>query len=154
LILTPHFDLSEFACKDGTPVPGVLVPTCTRLAFQLENVRPPDGLEVVSGYRSLAWNTKVGGAKESRHMRAEAADVRPVVRVAGVRVPWALVPNKRARIAALLGDVNRAVADGRAEFGGIGIYAGKWLHLDIRERPADGHIARWEGTGIGAEVTG
>lgn len=119
---------------------------------QLEVVRPPDGLEIVSGYRTPSWNREKGGAKASRHLLADAADVRPIVRVAGVRVPWALVPDKAARIDALHADVMRAVTSGRAYFGGIGWYPSKWLHLDIRPRPADNHIATWIGARVGDEV--
>ncbi len=150
--LTGHFTFEEFASHDGVPVPVELQANTYRLAVQLEAIRPPDGLEIVSGYRSPAHNAKVGGAKNSRHMVGDAADVRPVVRVAGVRVPWALVPNKLARIAKLWDDVLSAVAHGRADFGGMGYYPGKWLHLDVRPKPADGKIARWEGKGVGSEV--
>jgi hypothetical protein len=150
--MTEHFTWTEAACHDGTHVPEELRPDALRLAVELEKVRPADGLEVVSWYRTPAWNTRKGGAKNSRHLVADGADVRPVVRVAGVRIPWALVPNKRKVIAKFFDDVINAMAHGKADFGGVGYYPGLWCHLDCRPKPADGHVARWSGEGIGSEV--
>jgi uncharacterized protein YcbK (DUF882 family) len=44
----------------------------------LEAVRAALGAPVivVSGYRSAAWNKKVGGAKDSYHVRGMAADIK------------------------------------------------------------------------------
>lgn len=40
---------------------------------------------IISGYRDPAHNRRVGGATRSRHLLADAADVRPVATVAQVR---------------------------------------------------------------------
>lgn len=70
--LTAHFSAAEFKCKDGTYRP----PPCRLLAV-LEAIRAISGrpLPIVSGYRSPLWNAKVGGASNSFHLRAEAADI-------------------------------------------------------------------------------
>lgn len=110
-------------------------------------------LLVVSGYRSPTTNADVGGAAQSRHMLAEAADITPV--------SWADMQRLRHGLI-----VEPAVADTMACFklfvqhwilhdptesvGGWGPYPG-WVHLDIRPRGPGGHIATWIGKGIGSE---
>ena len=68
--LSKNFNLSEFHCKDGTPVPEELV---ADLANFVENgpqkIRDFFGArtEVVSGYRHPAYNQRIQGAKRSYH---------------------------------------------------------------------------------------
>ena len=73
--LTPHFSFSEFVSKDGAPSP---VPA-TRLLGILEHLRGQHGqpIRIVSGYRSPAHNEAVGGARDSRHIHGDAADLEP-----------------------------------------------------------------------------
>ena len=77
--VTPHFTWSEFACHDPqrTPVPPELRANTIRLCWLLEKLRHQLGdisLNIESGYRTTAWNVHVGGAQNSRHTFADAAD--------------------------------------------------------------------------------
>ncbi|MDR3207302.1 MAG: peptidoglycan-binding protein [Oscillospiraceae bacterium] len=111
-----HFRVGEFACRDGSD--PVLLDD--RLPPVLEDIRARCGarpIAVNSGYRSPAYNQKVGGAAESYHMRGMAADIA----VAGV------TPNTVAAAAELA--LYAAGLDG-----GIGLY-GSFVHVDVRESP-------------------
>lgn len=105
--LSPHFSAHEFRCRDGSEHP--IAPA---LLAMLEAVRSHFGapVTVTSGYRSPAWNTKVGGAKRSRHLTGEAADIK----VSGVspRVVYEW-------------------CDRHFAAGGIGLYR-SWVHVDCR----------------------
>lgn len=152
------FDVWEFRCHDGTDVPAQLVDTnFAALVSQLDVLRDDLGgpIEVVSGYRTPSYNHAIGGAAESQHMRALAADVRPVIIREGHRVRWDFL-HKTERLDVIkrfLERVERLLEAQRLPLvGGLGLYPGKWLHIDVRPRPSDGHIARWFGTGIGSEM--
>ncbi len=105
--LSPHFNEMEFACKgDG------MVYVEPELIEKLEKLRLQAGLPIfiTSGYRSPWYNEKVGGAKESRHMRGQAADI----------VVNNMPPAKVSKLAE------------QAGFGGIGIYnKANFTHVDI-----------------------
>ena len=75
--LSEHFSVHEFKCKDGSEHP-----IDPRLIAMLEQIRAhfKAPVTIVSGYRSPAHNAKVGGAKNSMHLKGMAADIR----VAGV----------------------------------------------------------------------
>lgn len=75
--LTPHFTFSEFACKDGTAVPIADREKVLLLAQNLEVLRSyfKQPITINSGYRTLRYNKKVGGASKSYHMRAMAVDI-------------------------------------------------------------------------------
>lgn len=68
-----HFTVGEFACHDGTPV--VLVHAA--LARFLDRMREHFGVpcKITSGFRTGAWNTKVGGVDNSAHLHGLAGDV-------------------------------------------------------------------------------
>lgn len=56
------------------------------LVFGLDRYRERFGpTSIISGYRDPAHNRRVGGASASRHMAADAADIRPIVTVSQVR---------------------------------------------------------------------
>lgn len=67
-----HFQTSEFKC----PHCGVAL-VRPKLLSLLERVRAVRGapLRIVSGYRCPVHNAAVGGAKDSQHMYASAADI-------------------------------------------------------------------------------
>lgn len=68
--LTTHFVIEEFDSHDGRLVPAVLVPGI-RLWCELwgEPLRQKFGaVTILSGYRSVAHNTAVGGAPASVHL--------------------------------------------------------------------------------------
>jgi uncharacterized protein YcbK (DUF882 family) len=134
--LSEHFQLCEFACHDGATTPPDAVANLVRLCqMALEGVRADWGgsIIVVSGYRSPAHNTAVGGAPHSQHVLGTAADIRPV---------------DMSRMEEFVACCERAV-DRYPAIGGIGVY-GLWVHLDVRER-AGGHVARWTGAKQGDE---
>lgn len=68
--LTPHFNIREFDCHDGRHVPAVAVPALTRLCHDLlEPMRAHFGpAHVLSGYRPVDYNARIGGAKYSQHI--------------------------------------------------------------------------------------
>lgn len=109
--ISPHFRREEFDSRDGTP--ALMDRT---LIAALENLRDIAGgrpLRIVSGYRSPADNSRVGGAAGSQHLVGRAADI----------------PAGYATLA-------QAVEAG---FTGIGT-SGRWAtHVDVRR----GHLARW-----------
>lgn len=129
--LTAHFNWSEFACHDGTPVPEVLRDQCRRLAEALEVIRHACGdrpVTVMSGYRTPAYNRVCNAAGHSKHMTAEAADIR----VSGIS------PRSVRHL------VLQAITLGQIPQGGVGLYVPPrhdpgWVHYDIR-----GTVALWK----------
>ena len=121
--LTTNFNLAEFACKDGTPVPNDLIPNVELLAKNLQVLRDHLGepIHINSGYRSPAHNAKVGGKKNSYHMKAMAADI----------TCKSKTPKQLAAI------IEKLIAAKKMKQGGIGIYPG-FVHYDVR-----GSKARW-----------
>lgn len=71
--LQTHFIGKEMACKDGT-AEYMYAPELMRV---LESIREHFNKPVIinSGYRTPEWNTKVGGAKNSYHVKGMAADI-------------------------------------------------------------------------------
>lgn len=136
------FHESEMACHDGTPYPMAWGDRLTALFSQLDIIRGnwAGPIRIVSGYRTPEYNAHVSGAKLSQHMQGLAADIAPMV---SQGVMHASVADLHGRIMRLMSSVLTLV-------GGVGYYAGKWVHVDIR--PHAGHIAQWEGTGIGSEA--
>lgn len=123
--LTEHFDLREFECHDGTQTPDHIVIRLIELAMNLEKLRAFLGapISITSGYRTEAYNKKVGGAPHSQHVQGLAADIH----VQG------LSPEQVAA------KIEELIANGDMKQGGLGIYR-SWVHYDIR-----GVRARWRG---------
>jgi zinc D-Ala-D-Ala carboxypeptidase len=80
----PHFSFSEFYSQDGMGLNGGKVDSATvrenirRLMWKLEAFRKKEGgnpVIIVSGFRSINRNAKVGGASNSQHMFGIAADI-------------------------------------------------------------------------------
>lgn len=136
---SPHFTWIELACHDGSEIPDAVRPALRMLCNTvLEPLRARWGgpIVIVSGYRTEEWNKRVGGAPKSQHVRGTAADIRPVslTRVQDLRL--------------LIEDMIR---DGELQtLGGLGAYKG-WIHVDVRPKGSDGHLARWAGRGVGSE---
>jgi hypothetical protein len=128
---TTHFNWSEFKQNSsaycgakanayaGTLGGGMVSPRRTkmyvkRLMWRLEAVREKAGgraISINSGFRSVAYNDCIGGARASQHMYGTAADARQVK-----------VPNDRQRRIAK-----------RSQFHGIGCYSSQTHnHLDLR----------------------
>jgi uncharacterized protein YcbK (DUF882 family) len=126
--LTRNFNLSEFRCKDGAPVPDKYYTNVQKLAENLQKIRDiiDEPLVIVSGYRTPEHNRTCGGAKHSQHLTASAADIR-----------CAGVTNQQ-----LYDTILDLIRDGYIHDGGVGIYDDGTVHYDIRPRPA-----RWDWRG-------
>ena len=126
--LTKNFNLSEFRCRDGSDVPEELMENVYLLAENLQVLRDHLGkpVRVISGYRSPAYNRKIGGAKKSQHMVARAADIK----VSGMHPD-----DVRQEILGL-------IKEGKMATGGVGRYT-TFTHYDTR-----GWNARWSGSGV------
>ena len=122
--LAKNFTLAEFACpgSDVIEVDYRLVEKLQRMRDVISFIRGKDtAITIMSGYRTQAYNKKIGGADGSQHMYGKAADIH----VEGLN-PFEVYPY--------------AVYVG---FTGIGVYSppedsGSWIHVDVR--PAS---ARW-----------
>lgn len=121
--LTKNFNLAEFACKDGTPVPTELLYNVELLAANLQVLRDylGEAVHIHSAYRTPIYNAKIGGAKKSRHLLAQAADI----------TVKSKTPKQLAKI------IEKLIAEKKMKQGGLGIYPG-FVHYDIR-----GKAARW-----------
>lgn len=141
LYISPHFTWAEAMCHDGAEVPLELQANARHLAQHvLEPIREEYGgaIVVISWYRTPEYNTRIHGAPNSRHPRGDAADIRTV--------ELGALPRLRTCI-------EEMITRGKLPaLGGFGIYPNQWLHVDARPRPADGHIARWHGRGVGSEA--
>jgi uncharacterized protein YcbK (DUF882 family) len=71
-------------------------------------------ISITSGYRSSQHNKKIGGAKDSQHVKGMAADIK----VAG------MTPKEVALV------IEGLIESGKMKQGGIGIYT-SWVHYDI-----------------------
>lgn len=71
--VTEHFQVWEFACKDGSN----LVLIDEKLADLLEKIRNFFGKKtyINSAFRTESWNDAVGGSRYSKHLAGEAADI-------------------------------------------------------------------------------
>ncbi len=122
---TDHFKLSEFRSKDGEDCPERFRGNLQTLMENLEVLRAEVGapITVVSGYRSPSHNKKIGGAKKSRHMCGQAADIR----VKGMD------PSE------VFQKIEELIAAKRMLQGGLSAYS-SFTHYDVR-----GFEARWSG---------
>lgn len=104
-----NFKVYEFACHDGSDT--ILI--SSDLVRILQNIREHFGkaVSITSAYRNEAYNSKIGGAKSSYHVKGMAADIT----VSGVS--------------------NRDVAIYAATItNGVGLYnyTGGFVHVDVR----------------------
>lgn len=112
--VSEHFNREEFACKCGCGFATVDV----KLIQLLETVRNHFNAPVTisSGCRCKAYNAKIGGAKNSKHMEGIAADIT----VKGVS------PD----------EVHKFITEHVGNYwAGIGKYA-TFTHIDSRQTPA------------------
>ena len=122
--LTTNFNLSEFRCKDGTDVPAELMPNVQKLANELQRLRDELGLpiKINSGYRTKSYNKKIGGASNSMHVQAKAADI----------VVTDITPTN------LYKRIEKLIEEGKVNFKGVGVYD-TFVHVDVRDRRS-----RWD----------
>lgn len=135
--LSPYFDSLEFSCHDGTDVPDDLMPNLGKLIAVLDPIRVKWGapISIISGYRTLEYNKRIGGAGQSTHMTALGADIRPT-RGFNVQELHDFI-------------LNLWNAGELPGLGGLGEYR-TWVHVDVKKAP-DGHLRRWRGKGVGSE---
>lgn len=127
--LSKNFVRSEFACKGGSECCGGSAPISYLLIDGLQELRDRVNrpIVVVSGFRCLTYNRKIGSNDTSQHPKGRAADI---------RAPDMTVEDLR----------EFALDVGIFRAGGVGIYANRrrglksFLHVDVR--PC---VARWEG---------
>lgn len=123
--LEKNFNLKEFQCRDGTPVPEDMCDNVAELAKNLQVIRDTicKPMIIISGYRSPEYNTKIDGAKRSQHLLAKAADI----------VVPDMEPSELKEV------IESLIEDGKITPGGVGIYS-TFVHYDIR-----GYNRRWSG---------
>lgn len=121
--LSKNFNREEFDCRDGTIVPDKYMENLKALVSQLQILRDDlaEPIRVISGYRTPSHNRRVGGAKQSQHLLAKAADI----------TVKTLTPKQ------LKDRIETMIDSKKIRFGGIGLYAG-FVHVDIRAG-----YARW-----------
>ena len=121
--LSDNFKVKEFACNDGSDT--VLI--SDELVDLLQKIRDHFGVAVTinSGYRTSAYNKKVGGATNSQHVKGTAADI----------VAKGIDPLTVAQYAEYL----------MPNSGGIGVYQ-TFTHVDVRA-----NRSRWDNRS-GSEV--
>lgn len=121
--ITTNFSLEEFNCKDGSTMPNDVMINIINLAKNLQVLRDAIGktITINSAYRSPDYNKKIGGVKDSQHLKGNASDIT----VKG------MTPKEVAKI------IEGLIASGKMQQGGIGIYP-NFVHYDIR-----GVKARW-----------
>lgn len=121
--LTSNFQLPEFASKDGAFFPDEVKENLIELAENLQVLRDHfnETITINSGYRSPAHNERIGGVKNSFHVKGMAADI--------------VVNNVKPYIVAK--QIELLIAYGKMKQGGVGIY-NTFVHYDIR-----GYAARW-----------
>ena len=119
--ITKNFSLEEFKCKDGSDIPNTALLNIVELARNFEILRTAINKPIVinSGYRSPKYNAKIGGVKDSQHLRGTAADIK----VAG------MTPKEVALV------IEGLIESGKMKEGGIGVYP-TFTHYDIRNRKA------------------
>ena len=71
--LSTNFRVKEFKCNDGSDT--ILIDS--DLVSYLQQIRDWAGKAVTinSGYRTASYNEKIGGAKNSYHIKGQAADI-------------------------------------------------------------------------------
>lgn len=135
--MKPNFSWTEFACKDGTPYPTKwLGSRLARLIAVLETIRAAAGCRIfiVSGFRTDEHNKRIGGARLSRHVTGEAADIRA----------------EKLSAAELHEKILGLYAAGKLDdLGGLGAYPG-WVHVDVR---SGSRLARWSGSRVEDDAT-
>jgi uncharacterized protein YcbK (DUF882 family) len=129
--LTENFQLMEFECHDGTPVPEEYYSNVAELAENLQILRDrlidiyghDIPITIISGYRPTKYNKSVGGADNSQHLYAKAADI----------------SSDSVQATAIEGAIRKLISSGDMKEGGLSLYKKKgFVHYDIR-----GHKARW-----------
>jgi hypothetical protein len=154
-LVSPHFRLSQFLCKERGEFPKYLL-LDARLLAKLESLLdalhqrgiPAQSLEIMSGYRTPAYNRELGNPTTfSRHLWGDAADVFVDQSPRDGRMDDldgnGVVDARDAELLFALADALDRDPPEDWSVGGAGYYDrtqahGPFLHVDVR-----GHAARW-----------
>ena len=119
--LTKNFTRDEFDSKDGSTMPADVLHNIQKVANQLQCLRDHLGRSITinSGYRSPAHNKRIGGVRNSQHVKGTAADI----------VVSGMKPKDVAKA------IETLIASGDMLQGGIGVYP-TFVHYDIRKTRA------------------
>ena len=134
-----YFSLDEFEKASSDKVPNQYLDNAYKILSILDVIRHHYGHPLVilagGGYRNADFNEKLDGAKSSRHLIAQAMDVRP------------LKSNNFGEIKVIKALTEKLLAEKLLKTEshlGIGIYdrcEKSFIHIDCRK----GQKARWEG---------
>ena len=72
--LTPNFSVWEFACNDGTDTILIDTDVVNSLQKDLRNLAIVLKIVIASGYRTVAYNQKIGGSATGPHTQGKAVD--------------------------------------------------------------------------------
>lgn len=135
--LTRHFNLKDFASKDGAKMPPEMLAKIKMQAERLEVIREAAGgknIRITSGYRSPGHNEAIrkrggGAAKDSQHTHATATDFN----IEGMS------PKETTKI------VEGLIEQGKLPAGGLGEYD-RWVHYDGRDSVRGARWSKGRGT--------
>lgn len=124
--VTKNFNISELEFR--AVIPDQYLENAKNLLIEMQKVR--DAIQkpiiITSGYRDSAYNESIGGATQSQHILACAADC--YIKDMPIK------------------EFHKIVRDGikaqRWNFKGLGFYDRGWIHVDIRKSP---HLVEWVG---------
>ena len=122
---TKNFSRGEFRCRDGSHVPEEYEDSTQLLMEQLEGLRTAlngASITIISGYRSPEHNARINGARNSKHVLGEAADIK----VHGHSPTF------------VADTIAGLIEEGKMVQGGLGRY-NTFTHYDVR-----GTRARWD----------
>lgn len=118
------FSLPDFASKDGGAFTDEALENIPIVAEQLDVISKHFGkkININSGFRTVAHNTRIKGEKNSFHLKGMAVDI------------WIEGVTPRA----LFGQIQMLMTAGKIMKGGLGLY-NTFVHYDIR-----GSYATWD----------
>jgi uncharacterized protein YcbK (DUF882 family) len=121
--LEENFHIDEFKCRDGSSVPEEHIENIKELAKNLQVLRDyiDKPIVVISGYRSLQYNTSIGSKPTSQHVKSKAADI----------IVSGMTPLE------VRNTIIKLIKEGKMKKGGVGVYS-SFTHYDTR-----GYNARW-----------
>ena len=151
-LVSPHFALGQFVCKQSGDFPKYLV-LDDRLPLKLEGLLArvraagiaASTLTVMSGFRTPHYNHGLGNVPYSKHLWGAAADVyvdeSPRDGTMDDLDGDGRVDRRDAEFLAALAESLEASPEGERLVGGIGHYAatdahGPFVHVDVRQRSA------------------
>lgn len=143
---SPNLYWVELACRDGSEYPqGWRGTRAVELGRAFERVRELCGFPLIvnSGYRSPAYNARIGGAAKSMHVQGQALDLHPAPAKGYAGRPGDKNSGNRQEEARRLKRLGEAAEQARDEkyLQGIGYYA-NFVHIDTRASRATWYGSR------------